>query len=420
MPRAPGADASRYHSRYSARASAAVSSVMRDVMSMAERPGAISLAGGFPDTASFPREKFDEVSRVLADDYLASMLQYGPTEGLRELREAICVIMAAEGAATDPDSVLVTTGGQQAIDLAIRTFVNPGDVVLAEGPTYPGAVPTFTNYQADVRHIPMDQDGLIIELLEEELDRLDAARVRPKLLYTIPNFQNPAGVSMSRERRERLISIAHERELLIVEDNPYGQVRFEGEHLPSLWQLDNGAGWVVYLSTFSKILAPGVRVGWACAPPPVLRKMNLGKQASDLCSSTFAQRFVIEYLRRFDYREHLSHVTQLYRGRRDAMLTALAEEFPSDAQWSRPQGGLFLWATVPDFINTRELAARALERHNVAFVPGAGAFCDGRGNNAMRLNFSGVDEATISEAIQRIGIAINETMELQRMLGGEQ
>lgn len=416
--RGQGADASHYEARYSERAKGAVSSVMRDVMSLAERPGIISLAGGMPDTESFPREKFDEVEEVMSRQYLASLLQYGPTEGLREMREAICRVMAMEGAHADPDSILVTTGGQQAIHLAMGTFVDAGDTILAEGPTYPGAVPSFTQHQARVRHVPMDGDGLVIELLEEELDRLDAEGVQPKLLYTIPNFQNPAGVSMSRERRERLVAIAHERELLLVEDNPYGQVRFEGEPLPTLWELDGGAGWVVYLSTFSKILSPGVRVGWAAAPAPVLRKMNLGKQAGDLCSSSMAQRFVVEYLRRFDYREHLAHLNGTYRSRRDAMLTALEEEFPPEATWSKPDGGLFLWATLPDYIDTRELAARAIERHGVAFVPGGGAFCDGRGNNAMRLNFSGVPEATISEGVQRIGTAINEMMELQKMFGG--
>lgn len=413
-----GADASHYEARYSARAAGAVSSVMRDLMALAERPGVITLAGGFPDTASFPREKYLEVEEVLAREHLASLLQYGPTEGLREMREAICMVMAQEGAHTDPDSVLVTTGGQQAIDLTMRTFVDPGDWILAEGPTYPGAVPSLTSAQARVRHVAMDADGMLIDALEEELDALHRAGTPPKLLYTIPNFQNPSGVTLSRDRRERLVALAHDRELLIVEDNPYGQVRFEGDPLPSLWELDAGAGWVVYLSTFSKILSPGLRVGWAAAAPPIVRKLNLAKQAGDLCSSTMSQRFIVEYLRRFDYREHLAHLNGIYRRRCDAMLTALEEEFPAEATWSRPQGGLFLWATLPEFIDTGELAARALERHAVGFVPGQGAFCDGRGRHSMRLNFSGVTEEVISEGVARIGTAINEMMELQRMFGG--
>ncbi len=417
--RAMGADGARYESRYSSRAAGAVSSAMRDLMALSERPEIISLAGGFPDTHSFPREVFEEIGHVIAREHMASTLQYGPTEGLLELRERICDVMAQEGAEAHPDGVIITSGGQQAIDLAIRTFVDPGDTILAEGPTYPGAVPSFTTYQANVVHVPMDADGLRVDLLEETLDRLAEEGVRPKLLYTIPNFHNPAGVTMSLERRRRVVDIAHRRELLVVEDNPYGQLRFEGEPLPTLWQLDGGAGWVFYLSTFSKILAPGLRVGWAAAPAPVLRKMNLGKQATDLCSSTLAQRFVLEYLRRFDYREHVARQNRIYRGRRDAMLAALRAEFPPEASWSRPEGGLFLWANLPEFIDTRELLARAIDRHAVAFVPGQAAFLDGRGRTSMRLNYSGVPEDVIAEGVERIGTAIGEMIELQRMFGGD-
>jgi 2-aminoadipate transaminase len=223
---------------------------------------------------------------------------------------------------------------------------------------------------------------------------------------------------MSLERRERLIEIAHDRELLIVEDNPYGQIRFEGDPLPTLWELDAGQGWVLYLSTFSKILAPGTRVGWVAAPAAVLRKMNLGKQAADLCSSTVTQRFVIEYLKRHDWRDYVARLNGIYRLRRDALLRALEEEMPPEATWTRPNGGLFVWATLPDYIDTTNLAASALERHEVAFVPGRGAFLDGRGGNSMRLNFSGVPEATISEGVRRLGLAVTEMTELHRALGG--
>jgi 2-aminoadipate transaminase len=412
-------DAARYDSRFASRAAGIVSSVMRDLMSMAGRPEIISLAGGFPSTDAFEREIFDEVVEVVAREHLASSLQYGPTEGLYELRELIVDIMAHEGARAGVEDIMVTSGGQQAIDLSIRTFVNPGDTVLAEGPTYPGAVPSFTTYEARVEHVPMDDDGLRIDLVEEALDRLGAEGRPPKLLYTIPNFHNPAGVTMSLERRERLIEIAHERELLIVEDNPYGQIRFDGDPLPTLWELDAGAGWVLYLSTFSKILAPGTRVGWVAAPAAVLRKMNLGKQAADLCSSTVTQRFVIEYLRRHDWRDYVARLNGIYRLRRDALLRALEEEMPPEATWTRPDGGLFVWATLPDYIDTTNLAAAAIERHEVAFVPGRGAYLDGRGGNSMRLNFSGVPEATISEGVRRLGLAVTEMTELHRALGGE-
>jgi 2-aminoadipate transaminase len=414
----PG-DSARYDARFASRAAGIVSSVMRDLMSMAGRPEIISLAGGFPNTDAFEQAVFDEVIEVVSRDHLAATLQYGPTEGLTELRELIVDIMAHEGARAGVDDIMVTSGGQQAIDLSIRTFVNPGDTVLAEGPTYPGAVPCFTTYEARVEHVPMDDDGLRVDLVEEALERLAADGRPPKLLYTIPNFHNPAGVTMSLERRERLIEIAHEHELLIVEDNPYGQIRFDGEPLPSLWELDRGAGWVIYLSTFSKILAPGTRVGWVAAPAPVLRKMNLGKQAADLCTSTISQRFVIEYLRRHDWREYVARLNGIYRLRRDALLRALEEEMPADATWTRPDGGLFVWATLPDYIDTTNLAAAALERHEVAFVPGRGAYLDGRGAQSMRLNFSGVPEPGISEGVRRLGLAVAEATELHQLLGGD-
>lgn len=409
-------DASRYDRLFANRAAAVKSSAMRDLMALSEQPDIISLAGGFPDTESFPLDIYAEVVAAMQTGFRASSLQYGPTEGLWELRERIVEVMAHEGALTRPDDVLVTTGGQQAIDLSVRTFVDPGDVVLAEGPTYPGAVPCFTTYEAEVEHVPMDDNGLRIDLLEERLDLLDRQGVRPKLLYTIPNFHNPAGVTMSRERRERLIRIAHERELLIVEDNPYGQIRFEGESLPSLWELDDGEGWVVYLSTFSKILAPGVRVGWVAAPPPVLRKMNLGKQAADLCSSTFTQRFIVEYMRRFDWREHVNRLNEVYRNRRDTMVRALEEEMPAEVTWSEPKGGLFLWATLPDPLDTTELLAEATRDERVAFVPGRGAFLNGDGARSMRLNFSGASEPMIAEGIARLGRSVARQLELARQL----
>lgn len=411
-------DPSRFEGRFAARATGIKSSAMRDLMSLSERPDIISLAGGFPDTDSFPAGVFEEVWRAVAARHKASSLQYGPTEGLLELRELICGIMRDDGAVARPEDIIVTAGGQQAIALAVRTFIDPGDIVIAEGPTYPGAVPTLTTYQARVVHIPLDAHGMSIDLLEEQLDRLAAQGQRPKLIYTIPNFHNPGGVTMARHRRERLVGLAADRDILIVEDNPYGPVRYEGEALPSLFQLDGGAGGVIYLSTFSKILAPGMRIGWVAAPAPILRKMNLGKQAIDLCSSTMSERFIIEYLRHFDWHEHVARLNGIYRSRRDAMLAALDQHFPREATWTRPEGGLFVWATLPGFIDTGELLARAIERHQVAFVPGEAAFLDGQGRNSMRLNFSGASEDVIVEGVARIGAAIEAMIELQRALGG--
>jgi 2-aminoadipate transaminase len=412
-------DATRYESRFAARAKNSTPSAMRDLMSLAERPEIISLAGGFPDTASFPAEVFAEVMRTVERDHLASALQYGPTEGLRDLREKIVEIMAHERATATVDEVMVTSGGQQGIELSIATFVDPGDVVLCEGPTYPGAVPPLTRYEADVVHIPMDDDGMRVDLVEPELDKLAKDGRRVKLLYTIPNFQNPAGVTMSGERRERLVRIAHERGLMIVEDNPYGQIRFDGDPLPSLYELDEGRGWVIYVSTFSKILAPGLRVGWVAAPPQVLRKLNLGKQSEDLCSGTMNQRFVLEYLRRYDWRDHVARVNEIYRQRRDTMLAALEDELPKldSISWTRPRGGLFVWATLPSYIDTKDLLARAIQE-NVAFVPGGAAFLDGSGTNSMRLNYSAMPPELISEGIARLGAVIREQAAIFEGLGG--
>lgn len=412
-------DAQRYETRFSIRARKVTPSAMRDLMSLAERPEVISLAGGFPDTASFPSEVFAEVMQAVERDHLATALQYGPTEGLKELRERILEIMAHERATATVDEVMITSGGQQGIELSIATFVDPGDVVLAEGPTYPGAVPPLTRYEADVVHIPMDDDGLRVDLVEPELDRLAKDGKRVKLLYTIPNFQNPAGVTMSGVRRERLVRIAHERELMIVEDNPYGQIRFDGEPLPSLYELDQGEGWVIYVSTFSKILAPGLRVGWVAAPPAVLRKLNLGKQSEDLCPATLSQRFVLEYLRRYDWRDHVKRVNAIYRERRDVMLQALEEEFPrlDSISWTRPRGGLFVWATLPSYIDTKDLLASAI-KEDVAFVPGSAAYLNGEGNNAMRLNFSAMTPDLIREGIGRLGAVIREKVDFFEGLGG--
>jgi 2-aminoadipate transaminase len=408
-------DLERYAGLFAERTRGMKSSAMRDLMAITERPEVISLAGGLPDTASFPADLFGDVqARVAAA--AARALQYGPTEGMGAVRDCIGEVMAAEDTPVDPDDVLVTTGGQQVIDLVCKTLLDPGDVVIAEGPTYPGAVPAFTAYQADVVQIPMDDDGMRIDLMEEALERLDREGRVPKFIYTVPTFQNPAGVTMSLERRRRLVEIAHARELLVLEDNPYGLLRYEGTPLPTLRSLDEGL-FVIYLGTFSKILSPGLRLGWAAAPRPVLEKMNLGKQGTDLCSSSLSQLWVSAYFETGAWREYLDTLRELYRGRRATMLQALEEHLPSEATWTHPRGGLFLWATLPDYIDTTDLLARAL-REDVAFVPGRAAYTDGRGGSEMRLNFSGVGDADIREGVRRIGKVVREQVALYGTLTG--
>ncbi len=394
------------------------SSAMRDLMAITARPEVISLAGGLPDTSTFPPESFAAQMTRIAQESSAEALQYGPTDGFEAMKAAIRSVMAAEDMAPDPEDIIVTTGGQQAIDLITKTLVDPGDPVICEAPTYPGAVPVFSTYQADTHQVEMDSDGMKIEELEALLDRLAADGRRPKFVYSVPSFQNPAGVTLSAERRRRLVELAREREVLVVEDNPYGLLRYEGEAQAPLYQLDGG-NYVIYVGTLSKILSPGIRLGWAVAPPPIMEKIALGKQATDLCTSTLSQYFALEYFAEGRWRSYIDSLCGVYRSRRDAMLDALERHFPEQATWTRPSGGLFVWATLPPYIDTSDLLAKAL-RENVAFVPGAAAFVDGtRGTNSMRLNFSGSAEDEIREGIRRIGKVVDEQVALYETITGE-
>lgn len=407
----------RYGKLFASRTQMMRSSAMRDLMAVTARPEVISLAGGLPDTSTFPPDSLAAIMGDVAARDSARALQYGPTEGHAEARECVVEVMAAEGMRVEAEDVLITTGGQQVIDLVCKTLIDPGDVIIAEAPTYPGAVPTFCSYQADVVQIEMDDDGMRIDVLEQTLDALAARGRAPKFIYTIPSFQNPAGVTMSLERRKRLVALASERELLLLEDNPYGLLRFEGEPQPTLRSLDE-EDFVIYLGTFSKILSPGLRLGWSVAPRPVLEKMNLGKQAVDLCSSSFTQKFVSAYFATGDWKGYIDSLISVYRHRRDVMLDALAEHFPPDATWTRPEGGLFVWATLPPYIDTTDLLVAAM-RENVAFVPGRGAYLDGRGGSEMRLNFSGVGDAEIREGIRRIGKVVREQVALYSAITGQ-
>ena len=415
-PRSAARDIERYGALFARRTKVMKSSAMRDLMALTERPEVISLAGGWPDTSTFPPDSYAALMRTVASDSCARALQYGPTEGLAVVKRCIAQVMAAERMEIDTDELLVTTGGQQVIDLVCKTLLDPGDVVVCEAPTYPGAVPTFCAYEADVVQVTMDRDGMCTDELERTLAELDRSGRRPKFIYTVPTFHNPAGVTLSLERRRELVRIATERELLVLEDNPYGLLRYEGTPLPTLRSLDGG-NFVIYASTFSKILSPGVRLGWAAAPGPVLEKMNIGKQSSDLCSSSISQYFVSAYFDSAPWTDYVRSLIEIYRRRRDVMLDALAEQFPREAEWTHPQGGLFIWATLPDYIDTTDLLARALDEH-VAFVPGRAAFLDGRGGSSMRLNFSGVGEDQIREGIRRLGEVVREQVALYGTLTG--
>src|SRR3954466_12429421 len=411
-------DLERYAGLFAQRTRVMRSSAMRDLMAITARPEVISLAGGLPDTSTFPPETFAAQMTRIAQESSAEALQYGPTEGFEATKDAIRGVMQAEGMSPDPDDIIVTTGGQQALDLIAKTLVDPGDVVICEAPTYPGAVPVFCSYEAETHQVPIDGDGMRIDELEALMDRLDAGGRKPKFIYSVPSFQNPGGGTPSLERRRRLVELARAREVLVVEDSPYGLLRYEGDPQPPLYQLDGG-DYVIYVGTFSKILSPGIRLGWAVAPPPVMEKIALGKQATDLCTSTLAQYFAVEYFAEDHWRAYVDSLCHIYRSRRDAMLEAMKRHFPQQASWTQPAGGLFVWATLPDYIDTSDLLAKAL-RENVAFVPGAAAYVDGRqGRNSMRLNFSGSDEDEIREGIRRIGTVIGEQVGLYETITAE-
>jgi len=416
--RSTSRDIERYADLFAQRTKVMRSSAMRDLMAITARPEVISLAGGLPDTSTFPPATFAAQMTRIAQESSAEALQYGPTEGFGETKSAIRMVMEAEGMSPDTADIIVTTGGQQALDLIAKTLVDPGDVVICEAPTYPGAVPVFCSYEAETHQVAMDDEGMRIDELEALCDWLDAAGRKPKFIYSVPSFQNPAGVTLSLERRRRLVELARRREVLVVEDNPYGLLRYEGDPVPPLYQLEGG-DYVIYVGTLSKILSPGIRIGWAVAPPPVMEKIALGKQATDLCTSTLAQYFALEYFAEGGWRAYIESLCEIYRARRDAMLEALERHFPPQATWTRPGGGLFVWATLPAYIDTSDLLAKAL-RENVAFVPGAAAYVDGaEGTNSMRLNFSGSTEAEIREGVRRIGAVVSAQVELYETITAE-
>ena len=389
---------------------------MRDMMAITARPEIISLAGGLPDTSTFPVEAFRSQMDRIAGGTVPEVLQYGPTEGLNLVREQIGGVMLAEGMHVDVSDITVTTGGQQAIDLITKVLIDPGDVLICDAPTYPGALPTFCSYEAKIIQIESDSDGMRIDILEQTLSDLAEKGSKPKFIYSVPTFQNPGGVTLSLERRQQLVAIARRHEILIVEDNPYGLLRYEGEALPTLYALDGGA-YVVYLGTFSKILSAGLRIGWTVAPPPIREKIVLGKGASDLCTSTLTQDFAGHYFRDGNWEQYVDDLVGIYRNRRDAMIGAMSEYFPHGATWNKPQGGLFIWATMPEVLDTSDMLAKALGE-GVAFVPGTSAYVDGRGASSMRLNFSGVKEDEIIEGIRRIGAVARKQLDLYETMTG--
>ncbi len=412
----PLVDLDRFDFLYANRVKGMKTAVTRDLMATLSRPGIISLAGGFPDTRAFGEEAFREISRNIAGD-AAQALQYGPTSGLEAIKDVIVDVMAAEGTPARQEDVFITTGAQQGLDLIAKVFLDEGDAILCEGPTYAGALNAFAAYRPRIAHVPMDRAGMIPIAAREILKKARKQGLHVKFIYTVPNFQNPAGVTLIRERRQELLEIAREFDLIIVEDNPYGMLRFEGEPLPTLAALEQEQeGYlvdrVVYLGTFSKIFAPGVRLGWVHAQPGILHKINIGKQGADLCSSNLSQMMISSYFQNADWRAYVKRLTTMYKERRDAMLGALAEFMPKEVHWTHPEGGLFVWATLPSYLDATAMLPRAIAR-NVAYVPGEGFYAGGSGKNHMRLNFSFVEPERIRRGIELLSEVIRERMELR-------
>jgi len=375
----------------------------------------ISFGGGLPAPDVFPVQRFQEACHKVLTEHAAAALQYGETEGYRPLRELLANNMARYGIKAKPENVLITSGSQQALDLIGKLFINRGDRVLVEAPTYLGALQAFNVYGAEYESVPIDENGLRTDLLEQPL------RSGPRFMYVLPNFQNPAGTTLSEARRHELVLLADRYGIPIIEDDPYGQLRYEGEHLPSLVVLDRenlrrdegySIGNVIYLSTFSKTLAPGLRLGWIVAPPEVISKLAQLKQGADLHTSTFTQFVAYEVARDGFLDKHVKLIRQIYRERRDVMLQSLEELFPPAVTWTHPQGGLFLWVTLPEGLDMKAVFKSALEQ-NVAFVPGDSFYAHDGHNNGfvegsrhMRLNFSNPAPAEIREGIRRLSIAL--------------
>jgi 2-aminoadipate transaminase len=413
----PLVDLDRFDFLYANRVKGMKSAATRDLMATLSRPGIISLAGGFPDTRAFGEEAFREISHHVAAES-AQALQYGPTGGLEGIKEVIVNVMEAEGVRAREEDVFITTGAQQGLDLVGKVFLDEGDAVLCEGPTYAGALNAFAAYRPRILHVPMDRAGMIPAAAREALKKARRQGIHVKFIYTVPNFHNPAGVTLAKERRHELLEIAGEFDLVILEDNPYGMLRFEGEELPSIASLEQEEGGldrVVYLGTFSKIFAPGVRLGWVYAQPGILHKINIGKQGADLCSSNLSQMLIYSYFKHADWRSYVRHLTTLYRERRDAMLDALLEFMPKEVDWTRPEGGLFVWATLPSYLDTTAMLPQAVKK-NVAYVPGEGFYAGEAAKNCMRLNFSFVEPEKIRRGIEILAEVIRERMELRKDL----
>jgi DNA-binding transcriptional MocR family regulator len=403
-----------YVDRYAARTHGMTTSEIRALFAVANRPEIISMGGGSPNVSALPLEALGEMTAKLIAERGAQALQYMGGQGDPRLRELICGVMALEGIDASPDDVVVTVGSQQALDVVSRIFLDPGDVVIAEAPSYVGALGTFTQYQADVVHVEMDDAGLVPSALRDAIARIGREGRRAKFLYTVPNYHNPAGITLVESRRDEILEICAEAGLLVLEDNPYGLLGFDGLPLPALRsRVSEG---VIYLGSFSKIFASGVRVGWVLAPPGVKEKLVMASEATTLCPVALSQYVVAEFLAHHPWQEQVKVFRELYRARRDACLDALAASFPAGSSWTHPTGGFYIWVTLPEGVDAKAMLPRAIQGR-VAYVPGVGFYADGQGRRNLRLAYSLPEPDRIREGVRRLAGVLAEELEIAATFG---
>lgn len=406
--------------RYAARTAGMTASEIRALFAVASRPEVVSLAGGMPYTSALPLEEVGKLVGDLIATRGARALQYGSGQGEIALRELICQIMALEGIHASPDDVVVTVGSQQALDLVARIFLDPGDVVIAEAPSYVGALGTFASYQAQVEHVQMDADGLDPQALRAKLAEVTAAGRQAKFLYTIPNFHNPAGTSLAEARRDEVLAICQQYGLLVLEDNPYGLLGFDGPPVTALRARAADAHGrsddVIYLGSFSKTFAPGLRVGWVLAPHAVREKLVLASEATVLCPPQLNQLAVVDYLQTQDWQGQIEVFKSVYEQRRDAMLDSLTQLMPAGTSWTHPTGGFYVWMTLPEGLDSKVMQPRALTAR-VAYVPGIGFYADGQGRREMRLSYCFPEPDRIREGVRRLAGVLEAELELLATFG---
>ncbi len=385
-------------------------SEIRALFAVASRPDIVSLAGGMPNLSALPMEMMSEVVAKLIVENGAEALQYGSGQGHPKLREQICDVMALEGIRAHPDDVVVTTGSQQALDLISRIFIDPGDVILVEAPSYVGALGTFQQYEAQVVHVAMDEHGLIPQALHEAITTTRAAGRKIKFIYLIPNYQNPGGVLLPAERRTEILEIARTAGIFVIEDNPYGLLGFDRPS-PNAMRAEDSEN-VIYLGSFSKTIAPGFRVGWALVPQSLKEKIVIASESSILCPSNFSQLAISSYLSDQPWRDQIASFTQLYKTRRDAMLDSLEKHFPKEATWTKPEGGFYVWVTLPPEIDTKAMMPKAIVA-KVAYVPGTAFYADGFGSWSMRLSYCYPSPERIRDGIKSLGGVLKTEMQIR-------